>query len=380
MKKLLFLVAAALAFPAAAQVKIGVINSMSGPAAPIGENLTNGIALAQEDLARRGIRVRLVVEDDAGNPELALRAMEKLATRDKVAGVVGPYTSGSADVVAHVAERHQVPLLVPVAAKEDLTRQGFRYVYRLNAPASQYAAVLLDAVTRLGDPKTIAFVYENTEFGTSTTDTAKAYAATKGLRVVADEPYSKDSPDHRSKLARVKAANPDLVFMVSYVADAILLMRQARELELRPQAFLGGGAGFTTVQFAAEKDISRFVFSATHWSEEVPWPGAKEFGARYRAKFGRRPTYHAACAYQAVMVMADAAAKAAGDRERIRAGLAEGTWSGIMGEVDFTDFDGFTNQNRHQMLVQQILDSRYETIFPEEFATSRATFPFPGWE
>jgi len=84
----------------AAPVKLGVINSMTGPEAPIGENLTNGIKLAQEDLAKKGVQVELVWEDDTGKPQVSLSAMEKLATRDNVAGVVGPYTSAAANAVA----------------------------------------------------------------------------------------------------------------------------------------------------------------------------------------------------------------------------------------------------------------------------------------
>jgi branched-chain amino acid transport system substrate-binding protein len=309
-----------------------------------------------------------------------MSAMEKLATRDNVAGVVGPYTSASANAVAKLAERYKVPLLVPVAAKEEITRQGYKHVFRMNAPANQYAQVLLDAVTALGKPQTIAFLYENTDFGTSTTKTAKEYAQKKNIRIVADEPYSKGSPDYRSTLSKVKGANPDLVFMVSYVADAILLMRQAREIGLKPQAFLGGGAGFTTVQFAAEKDISEGVFSATQWTNDVSWPGAKEFFDRYKQKFGKEPTYHAACAYESMRVIAEAAAKVNGEREKLRAALAEGKWSGIMGDVDFTEYDGFNNQNNHQMLVQQIQAGSYETVFPPQFATKKAAYPFPGWK
>jgi hypothetical protein len=68
----------------AAGIKVGVINSMTGPEAPIGENLTNGIKLAQEDLKKKGIAVDLVWEDDTGKPQIAMSAMEKLATRDRV--------------------------------------------------------------------------------------------------------------------------------------------------------------------------------------------------------------------------------------------------------------------------------------------------------
>lgn len=152
----------------------------------------------------------------------------------------------------------------------------------------------------------------------------------------------------------IKAKNPDLVFMVSYVADAILLMRQAREIGLQPKAFLGGGAGFTTVEFAKEKVISNNVFSCTQWTDDVNWPGAKHFARRYKADFGKEPTYHAACAYASMMIMAETAVKAAGSHEKLRAGLKSGKWNGIMGEVRFTDYAGFANQNNHPMLVEQI--------------------------
>src|SRR5215471_2907145 len=374
--------AASLAFPgwvAAQSLKIGVINSVTGPEAPIGENLTNGIKLAEEDLAKSGTKVELVWEDDTGKPQIAMSAMEKLATRDGVAGVVGPYTSASANAVAKLAQRYQVPLLVPAAAKEEITRQGYQWVYRLNAPANIYAQVLLDAVTELGKPKTIAFVYENTDFGTSTADAGKKYADKKGIKVVADESYSKGSPDYRSTLTKVKALNPDLVFMVSYVVDAILLMRQAREVGLKPQAFLGGGAGFTTTQFSSDKDISNNVLTSTQWADDVSWPGASEFSQRYKAKFGKEPTYHAACAYAAMMIMADTAAKQGGDRKKIRSALGSGSWKGIMGDVKFEAYEGYTNQNKHPMLVLQIQNGNFAAVYPPEFATKKPIYPFPGW-
>jgi len=363
----------------AAKVKIGFINSITGPEAPIGENLSNGVTLAIEDLKKKKIDVELLKEDDTGKPQISMSAMEKLAGQG-VAGVVGPYTSACANAVAKLAEKYKVPLLVPAAAKEEITRQGFKWVYRLNAPADQYASSLIDAALAMGKPKTIAFIYENTDFGTSTVKTAKAYVAKKGIKVVADESYSKGSPDYRSTLTKIKAEKPDLVFMVSYVADAILLMRQSREVGLQPQAFLGGGAGFTTVQFAKEKAISNNVFSTTQWTDDVNWPGAKDFFNRYKAKFGKEPTYHAACAYQAMVIMGETAAANGGNREKTRAGLRSGSWKGIMGEVKFEDYEGFNNQNRHQMLILQIQNGNFETVFPTKFASKKPIYPFPRWK
>ncbi len=128
---------------AATTVKIGFINSITGPEAPIGENLSNGVALAVEDLAKKGIKVDLVKEDDVGKPQVSMSAMEKLATRDKVVGVVGLYASVCANAVAKVAENYRVPLLVPVASKEEITRQGFKWLFRLSATTHDYAAILL---------------------------------------------------------------------------------------------------------------------------------------------------------------------------------------------------------------------------------------------
>jgi branched-chain amino acid transport system substrate-binding protein len=251
-----FLVAATLAAflpvfaQGAAKVKIGFVNSMTGPEAPIGENLTNGVTLAMEDLKAKGIEVELVKEDDTGKPEKSMAAFEKLATRDKVTGVVGPYSSKCASAMAKLAEKYKVPLLIPVAAKDDITRQKLKWTFRLSATTSDYATILLDMATSLGKAKTMAIISENTDFGTSGSKGAKEYAARKGITIVADESYAPGSPDYRSTLASIKSKNPDLVFMVSYVADAILLMRQSREIGLSPKAFLGAGAGFATTAFA----------------------------------------------------------------------------------------------------------------------------------
>jgi branched-chain amino acid transport system substrate-binding protein len=167
--------------------------------------------------------------------------------------------------------------------------------------------------------------------------------------------------------------------MVSY-AEASTLMRQAKEVGLQPQAFLGAGGGFTTMDFAKDHDSSEGVISCTQWTEGVNWPGAKLFGKRYKARFGKAPTYHAACGYASLMIMAESAKSAGGDRAKLQKRLRAGRWNGVMGEVKFADDDGFTNQNNHPMLVQQILNGSYETVLPAQFASKKAVYPFPKWK
>src|SRR6516162_4846756 len=132
------LLLALLASPAAvraAPVKIGFINSVTGPEAPIGEALTNGADLAIDDLKKKGVNVTVIRQDDTGKPQIAMSALEQLATGDEVAAVVGPYASAPANAMAKLAEQYKVPMLVPVASKEEITKQGYKWVFRLNAPA-----------------------------------------------------------------------------------------------------------------------------------------------------------------------------------------------------------------------------------------------------
>ncbi len=382
-KKLVPLLAAlAVALPGAsrAQVKIGFINSITGPEAPIGESLTNGLDLALEDLGKKGVKLQVIRQDDTGKPQISMGALEQLATGDEVAMVVGPYSSACANAVAKQAQSYKVPLLIPVASKEEITRQGYDWVFRLNAPASDYARSLIDAAMTFGKPKTVAFIYESTDFGSSVSTLGKEYAVKKGLKVVADEAYQKGAPDYRSTLTKIKAQNPDLVFMVSYVADAILLMRQSREVGLKPQAFLGGGAGFDTSQFQSEKDISTNVFTVTQWTEDNGNPGSAEFAKRYRDRFGKRPPYHAATAYAAMMIAGDIVQKSGGDRKKIKEALANGAWNGIMGDVNFENYEGFTNQNKHQMAVTQYQNGQSVTVFPPKYAKGKPVYPFPGFK
>jgi branched-chain amino acid transport system substrate-binding protein len=364
---------------AAAPVKIGFVNSVTGPEAPIGEALTNGADLALDDLKKKGVDMQVIRQDDTGKPQVAMSALEQLASGDEVAAVVGPYASAPANAMAKMAEQYKIPLLIPVASKEDITRQGYQWVFRLNAPAHNYADDLIDAALAFGKPKTIAFIYESTDFGTSVATLGKQYAQQKGLKIVGDEAYQKGAADYRSTLTKLKAQNPDLVLMVSYVADAVLLMRQSREVGLKPMAFLGGGAGFDTTQFQNEKDISTNVFCVTQWTPDNGAPGSADFAQRYEKRFGKRPTYHAATAYEAMMIMGDVVQKAGGDRKKIHDTLASGTWTGIMGEVKFQNYEGFTNQNKHQMVVFQYQKSGTVTVFPPKAAKGKPVWPFPGF-
>jgi branched-chain amino acid transport system substrate-binding protein len=81
-----------------------------------------------------------------------------------------------------------------------------------------------------------------------------------------------------------------------------------------------------------------------------------------------------------MMILGETAAKANGDREKLRELLQNGSWDTIDGPVKFEDYDGYTHQNRHQMLVEQIQNGKHVTVWPPSIASGKPIWPFPGWK
>ena len=300
-RRVALLAATALALPGsalAAHVKVGVINSMTGPEAPIGENLTNGIKLAEEDLKKKGIDLQVVWEDDTGKPQISMSAMEKLATRDGVAGVVGPYTSACANAVAKLAEKYKVPQVIPAAAKEDITRQGYKYVFRMNAPADVYAAVTHrrgpgprqaeDHRLHLREHR-LRHLHHQDRQGVRRQEGPAGRRRRVLLQGLARLPLHPHQGEGRQ-------SGPGLHGLLRgrrHPAHAAV----ARDRPLARRPSWAAAPASPPSQFAKEGAISNDVFTSTQWTEDVNWPGAKDFANRYKAKFGKEPTYHAACAY-----------------------------------------------------------------------------------
>ena len=138
------------------------------------------------------------------------------------------------------------------------------------------------------------------------------------------EGYEAGAVDFKPLLTKVKAAKPDMVYMISYVMDAALLMRQSKELDFNPKLFVGGGAGFTLPEFAKNAgEASEFVFSADLWSPKVPYAGAQEYFDNYGKKFGSSTEYHGAEAYASLQVITDVLKRA---KDLTPAGYARHCW------------------------------------------------------
>src|SRR5437588_91007 len=141
-------------------------------------------------------------------------------------------------------------------------------------------AIALDEINANGAPKTIAIVYENTNFGQSNMKAMQAAAKEAGMNVVAVESYEAKSPDYKAVLQRVKQANPDVIYYCSYLLDATTLMRQTREVDLNPRYYASAGTGFAAAEFPTDKGAGKnaeYTFSVSQWLPSAKWVGSKEF-------------------------------------------------------------------------------------------------------
>jgi branched-chain amino acid transport system substrate-binding protein len=201
------------------------------------------------------------------------------------------------------------------------------------------------------------------------------------IEVLLKEKYEAGAPDFKPMLSKVKSLAPDVVYMVSYVMDASLLMKQIKELRLDAKLFAGGAAGFAIPEFIDNaRDAAEYVVSATLWTPQVKYRGAREFAEKYRARHGDLPSYHGAAAYSALFVL-KAAMTAARDwsPEGIRDGLRGVSLETAFGPVKFENREGYQNQNFVEPLAIQVQGGAFETIWPKEHASKPSIYPVPAW-
>lgn len=358
---------------------------LTGQQGKFGEMMKRSYQMAADEInAKGGIKKQKLVlsyEDSGAKPETARAIVEKLIDSKKQPIIVGEYTSACAKAVAAVAEERKTPYLVVASADDAITRQNYKYVFRQNAVNAHYADGVISFLTQVVKPKTIAILYESSAFGTSGADAMVKDAAKLGIKVLLKERYESGSIDFKPILSKVKAAQPDVLFMVSYVMDASLLMKQIKELRIDVKLFAGGAAGFAIPEFIDNaKDAAEYVISATLWTPQLKYPGAKEYAGKYNAKYKDFPSYHGASAYSAIYVLKDTLERAKDfSPEKIRDALKATNITTAFGPIKFENKEGYQNQNFMDTLVFQVQKGEFATIWPEQHASKKYIYPVPTW-
>lgn len=386
-KKLLIVMVAMFAIPVAAHgagpIVIGVPLPLSGKQMKDGQMMKDSFEMAGRFInANGGINGRplhLEYADDQGKESMAETIIRDLVDTAGAVLLVGGHTSAPTYAMAKIANKRNVPFLVCTASADRITRKGWKNIYRLNPPISEYTKGLEDFWMKSVKPQFMSILYESSMYGMDGATHMMGFCQENGIAIRSTVGYDRERTDpayFRSILALQMDDPPDIIYMVSRLDDGAALVKAIREVKV--DALLCGGAGgFTSQEFIKRAGkAANQLLTATLWSHQLPYPGAKEYHDRFLHMYSYPPDYHGAEAYSALLVAADALKRADSlSPGSIRAALDKTYMMTPFGPVKFYSYDGFERQNTVRTLVLQIIDDRFEVIWPPDIATARFVPP-----
>lgn len=370
---------------AADTIKIGVLLPLTGSNAEFGIIQKKSVVMAVDEInAAGGInerKIKPIIEDTRGKADAGRAAIEKLITRDKVLLIGGGFSSSVTWAAISIAQQKKIAFLVNSASADKITEQGWDFIFRLNQPISEhldtFASFLKEVAT---DIKSFAIVHANSLKSSSDARQFFKKAKALGLKLVTKESFESGADDFRPLLIRVKAKNPDLLYMVTDdVNDTVYLTRQSGELSLSPKLFVGGGVGFARPEYKKNTgSASNYVICMAQWTPSVPYPGAEEYHTKFKTKYKIPPAYHGAQAYAAIYVMADALKRTKVlTPGNVRDALAKTKMTTIFGPVKFISYNKKSRQNRLPTYLVQWIAGKAEIVWPKHLATKKAVYPMP---
>jgi branched-chain amino acid transport system substrate-binding protein len=373
-------------------IKIGIVISLTGKHANFGTMIHNSNVMAFEDSGIKeidGRPIQFIVEDDEGNPQVAKSAIEKVITMNKVDLVVGGYSSSCTAAMAGTAEDLGCPLVIDTGSADDITTKPNKWVFSgPRVPASHYGDALWSLIDQVIKPKKVALLYENTDWGTSSSKALRSGFEKRGIKLAFDQQYEAGAMTFKPMLMRIKTEKPDMVMAVSYLTDAIMLAKQIREIRLDVPLYMGYAGGYTMPEFEqhCKKDVN-YIASTTNWSPQAPWPGVKKYFNAYVKRYKSQPDYHGAMGYAAIQIALDALTRAKKpiNRESIREALTQTDLMTVMGKIKHAEWKDnlghhYYNQGLPLTYVIQWQNEEQKVVWPLDAKTADFVFPVPSFE
>ncbi len=339
----------------AKEVKIGIIAPISGEAATFGESTVNGAKLYFDQVNAaggvEGMKIVYFVEDDKGNPTEGANAYSKLIDQNKVSAIVGTVMSKVSLAGAPIAQNKGVPMISPTSTNPAVTLVG-NFIFRacFIDPFQGFVAAKF-AYNDLGK-KTAAVIYDSgNDYTKGLAEVFRDEFTKMGGKVTAFESYTAGTSDFNAQLVKIKATNPDVLFIPNYYNDAGLIAKQAREMGIKA-IFLGGDGWDSPDLFKIGGKAIEGGFFVNHFSKDSQVPAAKKFVADYKAKYNKDPDALAALAYEAAMIVVDAIKRAkSADPKAIRDAMEKTNLETLTGVVKF-------DQNRNPVKGAVILECK----------------------
>jgi len=348
MKKIFVLFALALcvvamAFAAGSQasggdtVTIGAVFPLSGAVAFYGNESRDGALLALEQVNASGgllgKKLALLSEDDEGDSAKAVNAFTKLTTRDKVSFILGSSTSGVTQAMAPLAQSSKIVLISPSATNINITKPG-DFIFRACFIDPFQGVVGADFAYDTLNSRRAAILYDaGADYNTGLAESFRNQFRARGGQVVADEAYQTGDVDFNAQVTRIRAVNPDVVFLPNYYNDVSLQAKQLRAQGVNC-ALVGGDGWDSLTDNAGDEMLNGFWSSG--FAADTTDPKGVAFVKAFETRFNKSASQFAALGYDTMMLVIDGI-KAAGsfDPTAVKNAMAKLSGSYVTGNIRF---------------------------------------------
>lgn len=320
-------------------IVIGVSLPLTGDGAAYGQDIKKGVDLALEEIndsgGVNGRPIRLIYEDDRGEPATAVSAFQKLvSTHDIPAAIAGAFSS-PALAVAPIANREQVVVLSPTASSPDLTDAGpffFRNYPSDTLEGNVMAEIAVDDLRF----KRFAILYSTSAYGVGLREVFSREVKARGAEVVIAEGFKEGDTDFRTQLDKVRAANPDAIYMVGYYKEFAKILKQAKELGIDKRILSCVTFNEPELLELAGSAADGVVFAQPYFDPESDDPSVQQFIEAYKKKYASTGGVYAAHGYDALKLLALAMEREGVTGPQIATGLRQiDAYEGASGMTTF---------------------------------------------
>lgn len=383
-------------------IKIGSIQPVTGPLAVIGQGTRLGNQVAVDLInaaggikSMGGAKLELLLGDSESKPEVGRQEADRLI-KEGASILVGAFQSDVSMAIATLAEQRQVPIVLDIAALDDITQKGYEHVFRvfitsggLVSGAIKYLKALIQ--TTGISPKTAVLANVADSFGKGMSDGFLKMFESSGLdiKIVERIQYPLGIQDLSAEVAKIKAAKPDILFPISRPGDSVILLRELFKQRIPLMGIYGPGSpGWYEPEFV--KDMDKL---ALHTMINVPWvnptsPTYQKANAAFLKACGKNLDTNTAYAYTGVQVIADVLERAGSTkREALLKALKETNLKDhpvVGGPIKFNEKGDNTGALTALVQIQPDADplKRPKIVMPKEFSESdKIVFPAPQlWE
>lgn len=318
---------------ASKDIKIGILNEMTGGNATFGTSSANGAKMAiKEANAKGGVlgkQIQAVIADNKSEPSESANAMTKLATQDRVVAVTGIFSSSNAIATSSVAEASKLPYMAigatnPKVTVDDKTSKVKNYTFRVCFIDPFQGTVGANFVLNtLKLNKAVMLVDSSSDYSKGLASFFKDAFSKGGGSVIAEEAYLQKDQDFKTVLTKVKALNPEVIYVPGYYEEVGKIVKQARELGIT--APIVGGDGWDSpklVEIAGPAALNNTYFT-NHYAVDDTSATSQAFVAAYKQEYGQAPDAMAVLSYDGTNILIDAIKRANSvEPEKIREALA----------------------------------------------------------